>query len=234
MYNTIIGIGPPKTGTTYISRFFSKQGGYRAITNHCFEFHKNILNITDFNFVFGKNPDIIYYWHTQKIFHQWINHILQHSNNVLFICTMRPYNDCMYSIYKHRLRNNMIKKNISYLDYKTKEKSNLLNLETNLTNFYELLVSKNSGHSMVILNQTDLAQYETVSLLNSIGIEGLKQSEYPFDDLHNFTYSKEWKEHKEYRPKGEDFEFDQELEDSYAKIKQNGLLNDLTYTHKTG
>lgn len=221
MYNTIIGIGPPKTGTTYISRFFAKQQAYSCVINHCFEFHENILNQKKFEYLFGKNPDIIYYWHKNKMFYEWVQYIISNSNKCLFICTMRSYNDCLYSTYKHRLRHNMIK-NIAYIDYAQTEKLNFLQLENNIIDFHNT-IAQNSSHKLLILYQADLAKYEPTSLFSSMGVVGLEPTEYLFDD------HKEWQEYKQYRSKDEDFYFDTELEEAYHKLQNNKIINQLTH-----
>lgn len=225
MYNCLIVLGLPKSGTTYLSRFFLKQSSYSVIRDTSDEFHNNIVDIKKFDNTFGKNPDIILSYHKDPAFKSWIQYIDQISNKTLFLLLYRPFNDTIYSLYRHRLKHKAIESQMQYKNFISLEKDSFLQIENNCLQTIDII----KNNKFMILSQEILQMQNTVHLLNKIGLENIKENLFPYDNYDEFVYHPYWVPYVWSRPKGQDYIFDKDIEDAYIKFQNNKTLQSLTY-----
>ena len=224
-YNSLIVLGLPKSGTTYLSRFFLKQSAYNVIRDTSDEFHHNIVDIQKFDYSFGKNPDIILSYHKDNIFEKWIQYIDQISTKTLFLLLSRPFNDVSYSLYKHRIKYKAIESQMEYKDFLKLEQNSFLEIENNCLKAIDAI----KNNKFMILSQETLQMQNTVQLLSKIGLENIIENLFPYDDHNEFVYHPYWVPYVRSRPKEQDYIFDREIEDAYVKFQNNKILQSITY-----
>lgn len=226
MFNSLIVLGLPKSGTTYLSRFFHKQSNYTIIKDTKDEFHHNIKEITDFNYTFGKNPDISLYYHADTVLKEWIEHIDTQTHKCLFLIILRSFNSCLYSIYKHRQKYSLINNTITYQQFFNEQKKHFLQIEQNCIDIANTI----KNNQIKIIFQSDLQNINTLLLLNDLGIDKIEESSFPYDNHKEFIYTSTWNKYTNLRPKNNDYFIDDELEKAYFRLLMNKHIEAMTHS----
>lgn len=225
MYNGMIVLGLPKSGTTYLSKFFQKQPRYSVIKDTNDEFHDNIKDVNQFDYKFGKNPDIALYYHADDAMRGWVEHIDSRTKSCLFLIVLRSYSSCLYSLYTHRIKYGFIKETLPYKEFVDIQKKNFLTVEQNCLDIAGTL----QNNRLKIIFQSDIQNINTISLMDSLGLRDIEESEFPYDTHQEFVYQNNWTKYTSFRPKNNDFFIDKDLEKAYIKMVSNRNIQAMTH-----
>ena len=204
-YKTVCIIGPPKTGTTHLLRSLMK-GNFSNIAPGLNEYNGIINPEETYDYKVLKNPMIAF----DPSWRQLAN-LQKAPPDTLFIGMVRPYNEAMFSLYKH-WRGGVIPKDLPYSVFLAIQGTTWAALENNFLTF------KETFNHFVLVDFNSILNIHPEKIFSDLNID--------------FKIENKIKWSKHTAKKQEEHEISKYLTSAYNKLKNNKDLQKIWYNNE--
>jgi hypothetical protein len=175
---TVIIIGMPKCGTSYLSTMLRKSNNFNLIysSQNKRECDDAIFDTTDYNYKFAKNP----FWIFSRLFiEKLVNHFKNINTKVLLCVCIREFNEQLKSFYNMKKRNGKLNgesygefiNNVSYdisQIYSVKEAT--LQIKENILYLIEL-IEQIDNISLFIIDHKDICNNNVLKIFKNLDVD---------------------------------------------------------------